>query len=406
MKKNTSGLFSDRIPLLRRATARSTVFGAVTFWIFCVLFTGTGLAASASMQTASASTGAFPQWDQAVGNFVKQIVSQVPSGKTATVGVVDFKEMRHNRVTDFSARFKEDFLAHLARFDGVQYKAVDFSKDAASPYEAAREAKLDYFVRGFFRNRTGGLDVWSQLVDAETGRIVSSESTRIAGNAIAAPYLAMLDTRQDDEAAYRAFGSAANYEDALEDLLRMKPMSTDLPVKIWTEKTEYKIGDTIKFFVKAERPCYLVLFDVSPNGDTTVIFPNADSQNNFLVENVTYQIPPKDSGVVFKVQGPTGLERFKAIVSLTPGLPLDLKRNQRFYTFDKNSPSGSRDIQYLVKTFSDEKRSQWGEASMEILIQDKPETFMRGKGITLVDKPKKPMDIMGTMGKEETRPGE
>ncbi len=396
MKKNTKGLFSGRTA--RRTRAHLIAYAAVA--VLSLGLTGNGAAAPASMSTATGTSDSAKQWDHAVGDFVQQIASKVPGGAPATVGVFDFKEMRHNRVTDFSARFKEDFLGHFSKADGFQYKEVDFAGDAASPYEAARKANLDYFVRGFFRNRTGGLDVWSQLVDVKTGRIVSSDATRIAGSAIADHYMALLDTKKEDEVSYRAFGSPSNYEDALEKLLKMKPADSNLPVKIWTEKTEYKIGDPIKFFVRAEKSCYLVLFDVSPNGDTTVIFPNADSKNNFLVENVTYQIPPKDSGVVFKVQGPTGLERFKAIVSLTPGLPLDLKRNQKFYTFDKHSPKGSKDIQYLVKTFSDEKRSQWGEDSMEIVIQDSSEVFMRGKGITLVDKPKKPMDIMGTLGRE------
>ena len=400
MKKKTHGLFSRRIISSLNSKSLLSPLRALQLGFVCLMLTAAGVASAASMQTDF--NDASKSWDQAVGSFVKQIANKVPAGKTATVGVFDFKEMRHNRVTEFSDRFRQDFLAHFTKADGLHFKDVNFSEATAFPDAVA--ADLDYFVRGFFRHRTGGLDVWAQLVDAQTGNIVSSDATRIAGSAIASEYLVMLDTQKEDAIAYRAFASAANYEDSLEDLLKMKPVSTQLPVKIWTEKTEYQIGDPIKFFVKAEQPCYLVLFDVSPNGDTTVIFPNADSKNNFLVENVTYQIPPKDSGVQFKVQGPTGLERFKAVVSLTPGLPLDLKRNQRFYTFDKNSPKGSQDIQYLVKTFSDEKRSKWGEDTLEIVIHDKAkaEVYMRGKGITLVDKPKKPMDIMGTMGKEAT----
>ena len=64
---------------------------------------------------------------------------------------------------------------------------------------------------------------------------------------------------------------------------------------------------------------------------------------------MTYQVPSPDYGFKFKVTGPAGLERVKAIVALNkvPLLKLDLEKG--FHSVERGTARGTRTIQALSK---------------------------------------------------------
>ncbi|MCS5621831.1 MAG: DUF4384 domain-containing protein, partial [Nitrospinaceae bacterium] len=77
---------------------------------------------------------------------------------------------------------------------------------------------------------------------------------------------------------------------------------------------------------------YLTMLDVNPNGNITVIFPNKFHRDNFIKSGVTYQVPSPDYNFEFKVTGPAGLERIKAIVTLNKVSLLKLDLNMGFHS--------------------------------------------------------------------------
>jgi TolB-like protein len=343
-------------------------------------------------------------WNNGVARLVNQVLNNVPPGGSPKIGVFDFKAMGTNKSTEFSSRLKEDFFILLSQVESLQVKEVGNFSDTANFRQLAKEKGLDFFVRGFYKHGKRGLSIWSQLISTSKGHIVSSGKVEMVKNAIFKEDLALLDRLNKQDSAVRAFGHSNNYEEALDHLIALKPNETNLKVKIWTDKKEYKVGDKITIFVKAEKPCYLILFDVRPNGETNIIFPNQDSKDNFIKDGETYQIPVKSSGIEFRVQGPAGLERLKALVSSQPGIPLELDWQDRFYPIEKNSLKGVQDLNRLVELFSKRSELEWTEAYMEVFIYEENQSIMRGtRKITLIDKPKKPIDMIGTMGKELER---
>jgi TolB-like protein len=336
-----------------------------------------------------------------VASLVNQVLHNVPPGGKPKIGVFDFKAMGTSKSTEFSSRFKEDFIILLSQVESLQVKEVGKFSGSTDFRQLAEEKGLDYFVRGFYKYGKLGLSVWSQTISTSTGHIVSSGKVEMAKNTIFEEDLALLDRSIKQDSVMRAFGQLENYEEALDHLIALKPNETNWKVKIWTDKKEYNVGEKITFFIKAEEPCYLILFDVRPDGEAKIIFPNADSKDNFLREDEIYQVPVKSSGIEFRVQGPAGLERLKALVSSQPGIPLDLELRDRFYSIGKNSLKGTQDLNRLVELFSNQNDSEWNEAYMEVFIYEKNQSIMRGsRKIPLIDKPKKPIDMIGTMGKE------
>ncbi|GJL77275.1 MAG: hypothetical protein NPINA01_02640 [Nitrospinaceae bacterium] len=343
-------------------------------------------------------------WNNGVARLVNQILHNIPPGGDPKIGVYDFRSMGINQTTEFSSRFKEDFTIVLSQVESLEVMEVEKISNPTDFRQLAEERGMDYFIRGYYKQGKRGLSIWAQLVSTSTGHIASSGKIEMPKNAIFKEDLALLERLKKQESSVRALGHVENYDEALDHLIALKPNETSLNVKIWTEKNEYQIGEKITFFIKAERPCYLILFDVRPDGEAKVIFPNEDTKNNFIQAGETLQVPAESSGIEFRVQGPAGLERLKALVSSRPGIPVDLDLRNKFFTIEKNSLTGFQDINRLVEFFTRQDESEWTEAYMEVFIYEKNQSIMRGsRKIPLIDKPDKPIDMIGTMGKELER---
>jgi hypothetical protein len=75
--------------------------------------------------------------------------------------------------------------------------------------------------------------------------------------------------------------------------------------------------------------------------------------------------------------------------------------NNRFYSLDKNSLIGAQKLQGFVELFSKPDHPDWSEDYLEIFIYEKNQGIMRGsRKVPLIDKPQKPIDMIGTMGKD------
>ena len=120
------------------------------------------------------------------------------------------------------------------------------------------------------------------------------------------------------------------------------------------------------------------MLDVMPNGNIVVIFPNKFHRDNFIEAGVTYQVPSPDYGFEFKVTGPAGLERIKAIVTLNKVALLKLDLEDGFHSVKKETTRGTRAIQALFKQVGSVGSSAWSEAYSEIFIFNEGEKYTRG----------------------------
>ena len=80
----------------------------------------------------------------------------------------------------------------------------------------------------------------------------------------------------------------------------------DFSVKLWTDQTNYRLGDSIYFYFRAERDCYVNLVDIASDGEIRLIFPNRFHPDNRVRGGVIYRIPGKNYGFSFEVEPPTG----------------------------------------------------------------------------------------------------
>lgn len=139
-------------------------------------------------------------------------------------------------------------------------------------------------------------------------------------------------------------------------------------IRIWSDRTEYKIGEPIELFVVASADAYVTLIETDANGESHVLFPNEFGREHFLAGGRRYEIPGQNAEYRFAVAGPAGRGTIRAIAT----------REAQPY------PSRDRPL---------------GEGSTEILILDDagaPDT-LRERTIK-PKRPEKPIDIIGVPG--------
>ena len=351
-----------------------------------------------AIQTPKWASNKSQAWRESITDLSNQLIRNIPPGKNPLLGVMLFKDLRYERVTPFSRVLNEDIKTLLARAENLKLQEINFDGDH-EPREIAIASGLDYYVIGSYRMERGGLEIRSRLIDTQTKYIQSSAHIMIERKELNPEDLVLIDNMGEE---FKSAEKKKSYLDQLEKLVATKPHKTTFTVKAWTDKKEYEINEKIVFYVKAEKNGYLTMLDVGPNGNITVIFPNKYHSDNFVRAGVTYQVPSPNYGFEFDVQGPAGLERIKAIVTLNKVSLLKLDLDKGFHSVKRGTSRGTRTIQALSKQVNAVDSSSWAEAYSEIFIFNKGEKYIRGsRKIPIIAKSKKPTDMIGTFGNEQ-----
>ncbi len=113
---------------------------------------------------------------------------------------------------------------------------------------------------------------------------------------------------------------AAGTKDIVADAQNIQNTTKPFKVELLTAegKTSYNVGEQINFVFKTDKDCYLTLIDIGTSGKVTQLFPNKWHESNKVEKGKEYRVPPLNSGFVFKVEGPNGMEFVKAIATLAP----------------------------------------------------------------------------------------
>lgn len=53
----------------------------------------------------------------------------------------------------------------------------------------------------------------------------------------------------------------------------------------------YRIGDSISFYIKSNKHCYLTVLNISTTGKITVFYPNALRPNSYITKNTQLSLP-------------------------------------------------------------------------------------------------------------------
>ncbi|HCZ06996.1 MAG TPA: hypothetical protein DHV12_07705 [Thermotogae bacterium] len=105
-------------------------------------------------------------------------------------------------------------------------------------------------------------------------------------------------------------------EDISLEKIIIVPKPSEFKVDLWFDKKEgatYKPGEDFTVFVKPSHSSYIYVFDITPDGEVRLLFPNKYESNNFVSANTIKRIPDPQSQYSLKVSGKPGKEIVQVI---------------------------------------------------------------------------------------------
>ncbi len=145
-----------------------------------------------------------------------------------------------------------------------------------------------------------------------------------------------------------------------------------LNLDLWLNKPEgsvYKVGENLIIYVKANDDVYLYLFDITPDGQFKLIFPNSYSKDNFIKKDKTYTFPDKPT-YSFKVTPPFGKEY---VVGIITKKPLEIFPGKRFESMAPGSVIEKKvetALENLQKTLRKEEGKTWAQSVTYFYVQE------------------------------------
>ncbi|MCX7845924.1 MAG: DUF4384 domain-containing protein, partial [Dictyoglomaceae bacterium] len=147
---------------------------------------------------------------------------------------------------------------------------------------------------------------------------------------------------------------------------------TKLQLDLWLNKPEgsvYRVGEELKIFVRANDDVYLYIFDLTPDGDFKLIFPNMYSGNNFIRKDQTYTFPDKPV-YSFKVSPPVGKEFIVGIISKKPLNLFPGKRLESLKPFESLEKNIENALKNVEKVLIEEKKETWAQKVTYFFVQE------------------------------------
>ena len=92
----------------------------------------------------------------------------------------------------------------------------------------------------------------------------------------------------------------------------------DFNIKVWMDRKEYIIGDSVEINVQTNKDCFVTLLNVRSNGEIWELFPNSYNKNNFVRANTRHTIPSGKDNFRLAIVAPSGQDYIKAIATSVP----------------------------------------------------------------------------------------
>lgn len=148
-----------------------------------------------------------------------------------------------------------------------------------------------------------------------------------------------------------------------------EPPLLDVPLRIavWTDKQEYRVGESAVIYFNTNLDCYLTLVDFAADGSVFIIYPNRFSRSNRVQGGATYRIPGLNDGYDFRAALPVGVDRLKAVATLEPKEFTTTDFDWDEATFAEVRPEvATRGFEIIATTVKEEER---GEAEVVFRIK-------------------------------------
>ncbi len=89
-------------------------------------------------------------------------------------------------------------------------------------------------------------------------------------------------------------------------------------IEVWTNKgydATYYYGEDVAVYFRAERDCYVVVYDIDPSGWVTILFPSNYYNSTYVTGDRVYRIPDYYSDYTLEVSSRSGTEHIFAVAS-------------------------------------------------------------------------------------------
>jgi len=185
-------------------------------------------------------------------------------------------------------------------------KKETFWSDHLNPFEYLLKSRQETESRGQTASRSAG--IFKAYHSSERSRVMKCIQKFGIAVALAVFGIAM--------AAGSVFAADLAELVALAD--KIKNENPGIQLTLATDKNEYQMGEKVAFEFTADKDCYLALIDIGTSGKTIILFPNKWHTENKIEKGKAYKIPADGADFAYRVEGPAGTERVKAIACLEP----------------------------------------------------------------------------------------
>lgn len=161
--------------------------------------------------------------------------------------------------------------------------------------------------------------------------------------------------------------------------------SGPLMVKLWTNKTVYAPGDTMKIYVKGNKPFYGLLTYTDANGNTLQILPNPNRSADNFDGGVVYAVPGHGDTFALTIEPPFGKEKLSLYARTTPlgninknnlgaaflltDSAQDIAKKTRGISLNAVGTKIAADGTVYVPT--DERIAEFNQVSLDVMVNEK-----------------------------------
>lgn len=124
-------------------------------------------------------------------------------------------------------------------------------------------------------------------------------------------------------------------------------------IEIWVNKganSTYYYGEDIAVFLEAKQDCYVVVYDIDPSGEVTILYPSGPFGSTYVGANDIRRMPDYDAGYTLEVSGRSGTDHIFAVASYSYINPPDF---MRYIGYDYGDPNYYNDSYFVMTLHGD-----------------------------------------------------
>lgn len=179
--------------------------------------------------------------------------------------------------------------------------------DATCAKQLGTLVDADILLLGSLTNLGDRISLTVKLIETKTGFNLEAESVHIPKD----PAMTQLLI---ESSLYRPHTDLPLQETSS----HVAEESGRLQVKLWTERTVYRLGEGVRLHFVTNRDAYVTLVNVGTSGTASILFPNRFFRSAFVRGGQQMTVPQEGAGFAFVLQGPPGTEVVRLVASEEP----------------------------------------------------------------------------------------